>query len=340
LNNLKTGRIAYGRWHRPDNQTSEEVVVCRRDSWTEIHCHGGRVAAAAILADLITAGTRVVDWQEWSTAVFGPFQHAAGMALAAAKTERTAAILLDQWDGALERAVTHLTSQLTRGDAQLARVLITELLDRYSFGWHLHNPWRVVLAGPANVGKSSLFNALLGYRRSIVYDLPGTTRDVLTAATVIDGWPIELVDTAGPRETTDALEREGAERARHEATAADLLIDVAVPATLCKMPLSTQDGSRVLRVLNKKDQWPAEEPLPAGWLATCALSGEGIAELAAAISRALVAEPPPAGAPIPFTPAQRGFLLAIRQQIDAQDLRAAAELAAEMQNQQPQQLIT
>ena len=60
-------------------------------------------------------------------------------------------------------------------------------------------PWRVVFGGPANVGKSSLINALVGYGRSIVHDLPGTTRDALTAATAIDGWPVELCDTAGLR---------------------------------------------------------------------------------------------------------------------------------------------
>ena len=58
---------------------------------------------------------------------------------------------------------------------------------------------RVVLAGWPNVGKSSLINALLGYARAIVHPSPGTTRDVVTASTAIDGWPIELSDTAGLR---------------------------------------------------------------------------------------------------------------------------------------------
>jgi tRNA modification GTPase len=84
----------------------------------------------------------------------------------------------------------------------------------------------VVIAGPPNVGKSSLINALLGYQRAIVFDQPGTTRDVLTATTAIDGWPVELADTAGIREGDDAIETEGVARALAEIRAADLVVEV------------------------------------------------------------------------------------------------------------------
>src|SRR5205823_8519260 len=67
----------------------------------------------------------------------------------------------------------------------------------------------VVIAGAPNVGKSSLFNALLGRRRAIVTEIPGTTRDALEAVTETRGWPIRLVDTAGMRESEDAVERIG-----------------------------------------------------------------------------------------------------------------------------------
>ena len=67
----------------------------------------------------------------------------------------------------------------------------------------------VVLSGAPNVGKSSLINALVGYERAIVFAEPGTTRDVVTAGTAVDGWPIELADTAGLRESTDPLEAAG-----------------------------------------------------------------------------------------------------------------------------------
>ncbi len=76
-------------------------------------------------------------------------------------------------------------------------------------GTHLATPWRVVLAGAPNVGKSSLINALLGYGRAIVFDQPGTTRDVVTADAAIEGWPITLADTAGLHDASDATESAG-----------------------------------------------------------------------------------------------------------------------------------
>ena len=70
-------------------------------------------------------------------------------------------------------------------------------------------PWKVVLAGAPNVGKSSLINALLGYDRAIVHDTPGTTCDVVTASAAFGGWAVELADTAGLRATIDPLETHG-----------------------------------------------------------------------------------------------------------------------------------
>ena len=79
------------------------------------------------------------------------------------------------------------------------------------------NPWRVVVFGAPNVGKSSLINALAGYERAIVSPTPGTTRDVVTVTTAIDGWPVQLSDTAGFRETQDELESAGIELATNSA---------------------------------------------------------------------------------------------------------------------------
>jgi len=82
----------------------------------------------------------------------------------------------------------------------------------------------VVIAGRPNAGKSSLFNALLGTERAIVTDIPGTTRDAIEAATVIEGFPFRLIDTAGLRDSDDRVERLGIEVSRRYLAAADLIL--------------------------------------------------------------------------------------------------------------------
>ncbi len=98
------------------------------------------------------------------------------------------------------------------------------MLARAPLGLHLTKPWQIVIAGPPNVGKSSLLNAFVGYQRAIVFDQPGTTRDVVTAATAIDGWPVQVSDTAGLRSSADPLETAGADSAAQQARAADCLL--------------------------------------------------------------------------------------------------------------------
>ena len=82
----------------------------------------------------------------------------------------------------------------------------------------------VVIAGEPNTGKSSLFNAMLGRRRAIVTDVPGTTRDALEAVTEADGWPIRLIDTAGLRESSDPVEKLGVEVSREYIGGADVAL--------------------------------------------------------------------------------------------------------------------
>ena len=116
----------------------------------------------------------------------------------------------------------------------------------------------VVIAGRTNVGKSSLFNALVGSDRAIVTDVPGTTRDLITERMDIEGLLITLVDTAGSRETADVVEREGVARGRSAREVADLclvVLDRSHPLTDEDRAVLRDTGAlRRLVVVNKCDR--------------------------------------------------------------------------------------
>ncbi len=129
--------------------------------------------------------------------------------------------------------------------------------------------------GAPNVGKSSLVNALAGYERSIVAPTPGTTRDVVTTNIAIDGWPIELADTAGLREATEALEGEGIDRARSAGQSSDLVLWVLDAAASPVLPSSSL--AHVVLLVNKIDlpsAWNLQDV--AGATHVSALRGEGL----------------------------------------------------------------
>jgi tRNA modification GTPase len=299
-------RILYGAW----STTGEDVIVARRgEARVEIHCHGGAAASRSILDALAAAGCQIESWQEFIRADEPtPIRAAARIALAAATTERTAAILLDQYQGALDAAIECAIRELQQGDTEPALERLRELLCWADFGAHLTFPWRVVIAGPPNVGKSTLINALVGYDRAIVFDQPGTTRDVVTAQTAIHGWPVELADTAGLRSATDPLEAAGVERAYAQLRTADLAIlvfDVTQPWTGDLQQLAIEWPNSLV-VHNKADLLPTYDPIaasppdrPLGVLAS-AKSGWNVPALLDAIVKRLVPQVPSPAAPIPF----------------------------------------
>lgn len=312
------GRILVGRWGSPQG---EELVVCRRsDVEVEIHCHGGVAAVCAVIAQLAALGCVPTRWQDWLREVATPIRAAAQIALAEAPTARTAAVLLDQYDGALASALDAVLMATTSHDWTSAVSILEAVISHRGVGLHLIRPWRVVIAGRPNVGKSSLLNSLVGFQRAIVCDLPGTTRDVVTAATAIDGWPVMLTDTAGFRETADEIESAGVELATAAVAGADLIVLVDdADSTGDDMP-PTQ--ASILRVLNKIDlaATAAARDQHRYDLATSTVTGAGIAELVAAIGKRLVPTPPPSGAAVPFLAAQVARLelaLAAARQQDA-----------------------
>ena len=303
--------ILFARWgHEP----AEEVVISRlTETLVELHCHGGSAAVERILAHLATLGFVQTPWDQ-AVASADPLTDDARAALAEATTERTAAILLDQYHGALRRALEELLADLRSGDTTTARWRLSGLLSRASLGQRLTRPWRVVMSGPPNVGKSSLVNALLGFSRAIVAPTPGTTRDVVSATTALLGWPVELSDTAGRRRAEDPLEQAGIARALAAADAADLVLEVFDAREPAVSPLFATSGRR-LRVGNKIDLLPAGSPVPEGLLVS-ARTGAGLADLQAAIVQALVPNPPSVGAAVPFRAEHVAALATAAAQVD------------------------
>ncbi len=281
LHRFWVGRIADG----------DDVVLAVRtvapEVCVELHGHGGRRVVRRTVEAFTSRGCvegARTPGNAWDLLSYAP-------------TLRTANVLLDQAHGAFDRAVRTILDTLTAGGD--ARPLVAGLARYTPAGGHLVEPWRVVIAGAPNVGKSSLVNALTGYQRAVVSPTPGTTRDVTTTAVAFDGWPVELADTAGLRDAA-GLEAEGVERARARLATADLVLWVTdASADEHELPdAAARDGSWLF-VSNKSD---AGQNHPADARPVSAATGDGIPGLVAEVARRLVPDPPPPGVAVPYTP--------------------------------------
>jgi tRNA modification GTPase len=315
----------------------DEVVAVRLDSdppQVEIQCHGGPVVIETVADALRAAGAEsglAAHWAEHESA--SPLQAGALVELTRAPTLRTAEILLDQAQGALDRELARLAEELCAGSPDAVERL-EGLIDRGRVGVRLTTGWRVVICGRPNVGKSRLLNALAGYARAIVDPTPGTTRDTVSVATALGGWPVELVDTAGVRATDDHLERMGIERALRQAEAADLVLKVVDRSE----PLQHEDRILIqgaapgLVVASKADlpsAWDLSDPVfgsgqPAP-LSVSSETGEGLECLIEAIVTTLVPRAPEPGAGVPFRLVDIDRLRKVKDALAAGQPEAATE---------------
>ena len=299
------GSIAVGIWQATIDASGEELVVVRHAAdRVEVHCHGGTAAAGAVIASLVAAGGVPQAWPEWLADRAGdPVALEARRSLATAAGPRAARILCRQLAGSLSAELARLAA-LPAGEDR--RQAAKSLLRASRVGLRLTEPWRVVLAGDVNAGKSSLANALAGHARSIVSEVPGTTRDLVATRLVLGGWEVELIDTAGERADLPAAsptEAAGIARAIAARGQADLVLRV-VPAGQPAPPPNPDE----LVVITKADLAAAAPPALRGGVVTSAVTGQGMADLESRIVAALVpeeqAEPGLLDGPVPFTDRQ------------------------------------
>lgn len=294
----------------PRSFTGEDVV--------EIQAHGGPYLLRSILALVLGQGARLAEPGEFTRRAFlagrMDLTQAEGvMDLIAARTDAArkmgSALLRGELGKAVRRMRESLLDLATRmaaeidfpedvgelvdsGDmrAQIHKACLPELrrwIRMGEEGIRLREGLRLVIAGPPNVGKSSLMNRLLAQERSIVTDIPGTTRDLVEESLNLAGLPFVLTDTAGIREASDPVEALGIERARARIREADrvlLVLDASrgADAESCLLEAEIRETPYVV-VLNKKDlvEDAAALVLPASWrpearVALCAKTGEGL----------------------------------------------------------------
>jgi tRNA modification GTPase len=297
-------RFWFGTISNQGDGAGDEVIVAVRqvepEMVVEIHCHGGRRVVQWVLDMFAKSGcevaTKPTDGRPWA------FDGRALDPLTHATTTRTASILLDQYHNAFTRTVQSILVNLPDSRDELARLATLAPVGR-----HLVEPWRVVVAGPPNVGKSSLINALAGFQRSVVAPVAGTTRDVVTVRIAADGWPIELSDTAGLRDAAESLEAAGIELAKRELASADVVVwvmDTTDPNPV--WPPDDLPTSNRIVVLNKCDQptaWSSTDLGEAwGQLRVSATTGEGLPALFGEIVRLCVPTSPLESEAVPYTP--------------------------------------
>ncbi|HLP91637.1 MAG TPA: tRNA uridine-5-carboxymethylaminomethyl(34) synthesis GTPase MnmE [Nostocaceae cyanobacterium] len=288
-------RILYGYIRKPETkQIIDEALLLimqaprsyTREDVIEFHCHGGIMAVQQVLQLCLENGARLAQPGEFTLRAFLngrlDLTQAESIAdLVGAKSPQAAQTALAGLQGKLAQPIRQLRHQcldvLAEIEARIdfeedlppldeqriiaeieeITVQISKILATKDTGELLRTGLKVAIVGRPNVGKSSLLNAWSRCDRAIVTDLPGTTRDVVESQLVVGGIPVQVLDTAGIRETEDQVEKIGVERSRRAATAADLVlltIDASVGWTDGDEEIYQQVKQRpLILVINKID---------------------------------------------------------------------------------------
>lgn len=325
------GAVVYGRWRfaLPDGAFEEDVVVLKRTSHEyEVHVHGGEQSRACLGASFEREGFSELPGEQWLRQQAGSgLAFAVAVELLHCQTERAARLLLGQaeaWGDWLPR----LHALIDGRDGGTLVEVAGQVLERRKVAEHLSKPWRVVLAGLPNAGKSSLINAICGFERAIVHHAPGTTRDVVTQQVVIDGWLFEIADTAGQRNARGEIERAGIERARREWRGADCRVEIRDATGHAAAGDLALEPEADLVIANKMDL--PEALVRAGELPVSARTGMGLPGLQAALVQQLVGCPVAPGEPLPIAEPLSEGLAELREAGLRSDWSAAERAAARL----------
>jgi len=304
-------------FREPHSYTGEDLI--------EIGCHGGEIVPGKVLAMVLAAGARQADPGEFTRRAFlngkvDLSQAEAVSELISSRSLRHQELSLSHLRGRLGTRIREIREEILRlcsileidldfseeGIDLVTRDQIEEslgkatdgidaLAESYRLGRILRDGVRVAIVGPPNVGKSSLFNALLADDRSIVSPTPGTTRDYIEEPISISGVLFSLVDTAGARNATDDIEAEGVRRADDLSGASDITLAVVDSSNPGQFPfwdmwIAGRDPVRVLVAFNKSDvsshSTPGAVPfIDQEWrkVPVSALTGGGLTQLREAL---------------------------------------------------------
>lgn len=309
------------RFPGPGSYTGEDCA--------EFHCHGSPVVLRELLSALFAAGARQAQAGEFTKRAFlngrmDLTQAEAVVDLIDAETAAAARNAAAQLDGGLRRVLEPVQEELLEVTSRFYAVVdypdediqdvrpeeiaaalrsaagrLERLLDTCRRGQVLKSGVRTAIVGRPNAGKSSLLNALAGYERAIVTDIPGTTRDTVEENVELGGVPLRLIDTAGLRDSADPIEQLGVERSRaamEEAELILLVVDAAAEVTAEDAELAravAESGKPWIFVAAKQDlveqspgagQIGAEGRAAARTVELSSKTGEGLDNLAQAVA--------------------------------------------------------
>jgi len=313
--NEKIDEVLISIFRAPKSYTGEDSF--------DISCHGGVSAGKAVMAALKTAGFREALPGEFTFRAFmnGKIdltKSESVMEIVCAKTDASRRHAVSRLSGALQKEINEIKNLLVQvlasaeiyldysedevsaedadeiaGNLPNKDIALQSLnrLKKLSHSWQLERIYQegitLVIAGPPNAGKSSLFNLLLREDRSIVTEIPGTTRDWIEAFVSIEGIPIRLIDTAGLRDADDSVEKIGVERSRKILQEADFVLYLIDEKEIKQRAVNdTNREIPYLYIWNKCDIVPLPQPFPVENIKPISVSaktGEGLSELYSAI---------------------------------------------------------